>query len=105
MAVAALLYLKHERTLPLERSRAMYVLVGHWIAAPGVHVRTPRCELGEASKRAERDRDHEHRDYCNRTALPALFSFSRKKRQKNQTNNYQGRADEKEWRLKRWREK
>src|SRR4051812_8256985 len=75
MAVSALLGLKHERTLPLERGCAMYVSVGHWIAAPGVHVRTPRRELGQTSKRAERDRDHEHGDDCNRSALPALFPF------------------------------
>ena len=80
MAVAALLDLKHQRTLALERGCAMYVSVGHWIAAPGVHVRTPRCELGEAGKRAERDRDHEHGDNCNGSALPALFPFSRNKR-------------------------
>src|SRR6266436_5170429 len=76
MAVSALLGLKHERTPPLERGCAMYVSVGHWIAAPGVHVRTPGCELGQTSKRAERDRDHEHGDHCNRSALPALFPFS-----------------------------
>src|SRR5258708_11317337 len=57
MAVAALLDLKHKCTLPLERGGSMYVAIGHWIAAPGVHVRTPGCELGHASKGAERDRD------------------------------------------------
>src|ERR1700730_9586126 len=40
VAVAALLDLKPERTLPLKRSRTMNVPVGHRIAAPGIHVRT-----------------------------------------------------------------
>src|SRR5580693_8847179 len=88
VAVAALLDLKHQRTLPLQCSRAMNVPVGYRIAAPGVHVRTPGRELGHASKGAERDGDHEHRDHRNRPALPALFSFSRKKWQKNQAKNY-----------------
>src|SRR4029077_15173870 len=83
----------------------MYVLIRYGIAAPGVHVRTPRCELGKMSKSAERDRDHEYGDDCNRSALPTLFSFSGKKRQQNKAKNYSGRADEKEWRLKRWRKK
>src|SRR5580700_7930469 len=88
VAVAALLDLKHERTLPLKCSRALNVPIGYRIAAPCVHVRTPGRELGHASKGAERDGDHEHRDYRNRPALPALFSFSRKKWQKNQAKNY-----------------
>jgi hypothetical protein len=58
MAIAALLHLKHERALPLKRSRAMNVLLGYWITAPGVHVRTPGGELGHASKRPQGDRDH-----------------------------------------------
>src|ERR1700733_2106369 len=87
VAVAALLDLKHQRTLPLQCSRAMNVPVGHWIAAPGVHVRTPGRELGHASKRAESDRDQQHSNNPNRAALPAFFSVPRKKRQKNQAKN------------------
>src|SRR5258708_33291088 len=34
VAVAALLYLKHQRTLPLERGRALYVFVRHRLAGP-----------------------------------------------------------------------
>src|ERR1700691_5768344 len=60
VAVAALLDLKHQRTLALKRSRAMNVALGYWISAPGVHVRTPRRELGHSSERAKRDRDHKH---------------------------------------------
>src|SRR5580698_3525357 len=87
MAIAALLDLKHERTLPLKCGRAMNVPVGYWIAAPGVHVRTPRRELGHASKGAESDCDHQYGHDRNRPTLPALFSFSRKKWQKNQAKN------------------
>src|SRR5580658_6969804 len=87
MAVMALLDLKHERALPLKRSCAVNVPVGYWIAAPCTHVRTPGRELGHASKRAEGDRDQQHGHNRNWTALPAFFSFSRKKRQKNQAKN------------------
>src|ERR1700722_120434 len=105
VAVAALLDLKHECTLPLKRGRAMNVAVGYWIAAPGVHVRTPRRELGHASKRAKSDRDQQYGNHRNWTGLPAFFSFSRKKRQKNQAKNCQRRNDEQERRLQRWRKK
>src|SRR6267154_2244177 len=44
MAVAALLDLKHERALPLHGRCAMNKSLRHWITAPSVHVRTPRCE-------------------------------------------------------------
>src|SRR5580704_4529693 len=103
VTVAALLDLEHERTLPLKCSRAMNVPVGYWIAAPSVHVRTPGRELGQASKCAESDRDQQHGYNRNRTPLPTFFSFSQKKRQENQAKNCQGRNDEKEWRLQRWR--
>src|SRR3984885_1705317 len=105
VAVAALLDLKHERTLALKCSGAVNVAVGYWIAAPGVHVRTPWRELGHASKRAESDRDEQYGNYRNWTPLPAFFSFSRKKWQKNQAKNCQRRDDEKERRLQRWRKK
>src|ERR1700689_1197713 len=105
VAVAALFDLKHERTLALKCGRAVNVPVGYWIAAPSVHVRTPGRELGHASKGAESDRGHQHGNNCNGPALPVFFSFPRKKRQKNQANDCKSRADEKEWRLKRWRKK
>src|ERR1700690_636572 len=88
VAVAALLHLKHQRTLPLECGCAMYVSVGHWLAAPGIHARAPGRELGHASKGTERDGDHEHGDDRNRRALPTLLTFSGKERQENQANNY-----------------
>src|SRR3984885_2567682 len=88
VAIAALLDLKHERTLALKRSGAVNVPVRYWIAAPGVHVRTPGRELGHASKGAESDRDQQHSNNGDRPALPTFFSFSRKKRQKNQAENY-----------------
>src|ERR1700678_2506014 len=65
VAVAALLDLKHERTLPLKRSRPVNVAGGYWIATPCVHVRTPRRELGHASKCAESDRDQQYGNYRN----------------------------------------
>src|SRR5580698_7164087 len=103
VAVAALLDLKDKRTLTLKCGRAVNVPVGYWIAAPGVHVRTPGRELGEASKRAERDRDHQHGNNRDWPALPAFFPFPGKKGQKDQAKNCQGWADEKKRCLKRWR--
>src|ERR1700761_3119854 len=51
------------------------ILYRDGVAAPRVHVRTPRCEgsqMGEDSP-ADSDRgDHDYRDW---TALPALLSF------------------------------
>src|SRR6266478_5394179 len=79
VAVAALLDLKHERTLPLKCRRAVNVAVGYGVATPGVHVRTPRRELGEPGKRAEGDRNHQLSNNRNRPTLPAFFPFSRKK--------------------------
>ena len=84
VAVAALLDLKHQRALPLQCSRAMNEAVRHRITAPRIHVRTPGRELGEAGESAERDRNQQHGKNRNRPALPALFSFAGKKRQKNQ---------------------
>src|SRR5260370_38941867 len=46
MAVAALFDLKNERALSLQRGCAMKKSLRHWITAPSVHVRTPRCESG-----------------------------------------------------------
>ena len=88
VAIAALLDLKHERALPLECGCAMNVAVGYWIATPGIHMRTPGRELGHASERAERDRDQQHGNDRNRPSLPAFFSLSQKKWQKNQAQNY-----------------
>src|SRR5271155_1352342 len=88
VAVAALLDLKHQRPLPLKCGRAMNITVGYWVAAPGVHMRTPGRELGESSKGAESDCDHQHGNHRNWTLLPALFAFPRKKWQKNQAKNY-----------------
>src|SRR5580658_6606184 len=76
VAVAALLDLKHERALALECGRAMNVALGHRIAAPCTHMWTPGRELCHTSKRAESDRDQQHRNHRNGTALPAFFSFT-----------------------------
>src|SRR5262245_26910287 len=50
MAIAALFCLKNQRALPLQGGRAVQKLVWHRVAAPCVHVRTPRrvsSEMGE----------------------------------------------------------
>src|SRR5258708_12827883 len=44
MAVAALLALENEGTLPLKRGSAMQKSLRHWITAPTVHRRAPRTE-------------------------------------------------------------
>ncbi len=50
MTVAALFNLKDQSALPLQRGCALQELLRNGIAAPGVHVRTPGCELCEMSE-------------------------------------------------------
>jgi hypothetical protein len=60
MAVAALLALENERTLPLKRGCAMQKSLRHWITAPSVHVRTPGSESSEMRKCSQRYCDQQH---------------------------------------------
>src|SRR6267154_3242679 len=53
MTITALLYLKHQRALPLKCGCAMNKSIRYRIAAPRVHVRTPRCKPSEVGKGAE----------------------------------------------------
>src|SRR5262245_235514 len=94
MAVATLFELKNERALPLKRSRVKDHLLRHWITAPGFHVRAPRCELCHARKRSERDGDEQYGQNSNRSSTPALFSFTREKWKKEQTDDHHDRANE-----------
>ena len=84
VAVAALLYLKHQRALPLQCGCAMDEPIRNGITAPSIHVRTPRCELREPGERSKGDCNQQHSEDRNRPALPAFLSFSGKKRQENQ---------------------
>src|SRR6266849_6064142 len=101
VAIAALFGLKNQRALPLKGGRAMQKLLRHGIAAPGVHVRTPGCELREMGEGPERDRNQQHGQDRNRPTPPALFAFSREKGKKEQPDDHHDRADQKCWSLKR----
>src|SRR5260370_20920589 len=82
MAVAALLDLKHERTLPLKRARPVQIISRHWITAPSVHVRAPGSEPREVRQGPERYGDQHHRQNRDGPPTPTLFSFAGKERQK-----------------------
>ena len=88
VAVAALLYLKHQRALTFQCGCAMYEPIRNGITAPRIHVRTPRCELRETGESPECDCNQQHRENRNGPPLPALFSFAGKERQKNQRQEW-----------------
>src|SRR5262249_39902905 len=104
MAVAALFRLEHERSLSLQRGRAAEQALRYRIAAPGVHVRTPRRVAGEMRERAERDGNQHHGQYRNGPSLPALLAFAGEKRQQEQRDDRDDRPDEKRWRFERRRQ-
>src|SRR6516225_9215107 len=93
MAVAALLHLKDERPLPFQGGSALQKLFRHRIAAPCIHVRAPRCVSREMREGAKCYRDEKNGQNRNRPPAPALFSFSREKRQKKQTDDHQHGAN------------
>src|SRR4051812_33674999 len=80
----------------------MYGPLGQRVAAPGIHVRAPGCVLRETSKGPECDCNQQYGKNRNGTALPALFSFPGKKRQKDQSQDCQRGTDEEKRGLERW---
>src|ERR1700722_12913206 len=97
MAIAALLFLKYESPLPLERSSAVQKPVGHRIPAPCVHMRTPWGKSGEMCKSPQSDCNQQYGQNRNWPAPPALFSFARKKWQEEQSNNRHHRTNQQSW--------
>src|SRR5580658_8160939 len=77
MAVAALLALKNQRALPLKRRCAAEESVRHRIAAPGIHVRAPRCISGKMRQCSERYRQQQDGENRDGPPAPAFFSFAR----------------------------
>src|SRR5260370_25736103 len=99
MTVAALLDLEHECALPLESSRDVQELLWHGVAAPRIHVRTPRrisSEVGECSQDYGDQQDCQNSD---RPPAPTLFPFSRKKWQQNKKRDNDYGANQESWRL------
>jgi hypothetical protein len=86
MAVATLLDLKDERSLPFQCCRAMQKLVWDRGAAPCIHVRAPRCVSSEMRKCAQGYCDQQDGQNRDGPPAPALLSFARKKGQKEQTD-------------------
>src|SRR6267154_857347 len=99
MAVAALLGLENERTLPLQRGRAMQKFVRYRITAPSTHVRAPRRIASEMGECSQDYGDQQNGQNSDRTSPPALFSFSRNKGQQNQKRDSDYGANEESWRL------
>ncbi len=103
MAVAALLHLKNQRALAFQRGCTLQETVGHGIAAPGVHVRTPGSESGKMRERSQRHRDQQDAQHRDRPAAPAFFPFAEYKRQEYQRENRHHRPDQESGRLQRRR--
>src|SRR5580704_6649644 len=94
MAIAALFSLEDESSLPLKCRSAIQESFRYRIAAPGVHMRTPRSKSGEMCKCSQRYCDQHDGQNRNRSPPPALFSFARDKRQQEQTGNRYDGANE-----------
>src|SRR5262245_45348446 len=84
MAVVTLLGLENERPLPLERRAPRQILRRDRLAAPCVHCRTPRRMDGQMREGPERDRQEQNGEHRDRAPPPALFSFARNERKRDQ---------------------
>src|SRR5215469_3284284 len=94
VAIAALLDLKDQRPLSFKRGRVMNISIRHGITTPRIHVRTPGHKPGEMGEGPQRECDQQHGQNRDWTALPTLFTFTRKKRKKQQTGNDHHRSDQ-----------
>src|SRR5712675_1264328 len=104
MAVTTLLALENQRTLSLKRGAAMQKFVRYGIAAPSVHVRTPRriaSKMGECSQDYGNQQNRQNSD---RPPAPTLFPLSRKKWQQNKKRDNDYGANQESWRLHRRRQ-
>src|SRR5216683_1332019 len=99
MAVAALLGLQDKCALPLKRSRAVEKLLRHGVAAPRIHVRTPRRIASEVGECSQDYGDQQNRQNSDWPPAPTLFSFSGKKWQQNKKRDNDYGANEESWRL------
>src|SRR5580692_2231344 len=99
MAIAALLDLEDERALSFESGTAVQKLVGHWIAAPPIHVWTPRRIASEMGECSQDYGDQQNRQNSDWPPAPTLFPFSRKKWQQNKKRDNHYGANEESWRL------
>src|SRR6267154_3184298 len=104
MTVAALLDLEDERALPLESSPAVQELVRHGVAAPRIHVRTPRRISSEVGECSQDYGDQQNRQNSDRPPAPTLFPFSGKKWQQNKKRDSDYGANEESWCLHRRRQ-
>src|ERR1700751_3687183 len=99
MAVATLLGLQNQRTLPLERGCAMQKSRWYGIATPRVHVRTPRRITSQMGECSEDYGDQQNRQNSDWPPAPTLFPFSRKKWQQNKKRDNHYGANQESWRL------
>src|SRR4030095_6686516 len=101
MAVATLLHLKDQRSLPFKRGRIMYLSIRHGIPTPRIHVWAPSHVSCEMCERPECDRHQQHCQNRDWPSLPTFVTFAGDKRKKEQANNYQHGADQECWRFER----
>ena len=75
VAVVALLGLKNERPLALQRCTPFQVWFRNRFTAPRIHHGTPRRIAGQMCECTERDRDQQNRKNRYGTAPPAFLAF------------------------------
>src|SRR5882762_1242621 len=97
MAVVALLELKNERAMSLQGGPALQVLLWDWLAAPGIHHRTPGRVRGEMREASERHSDEQDGEDGDGPALPAFLAFSREEGEREQHGEADGRPDQENW--------
>src|SRR5882724_7350302 len=77
----------------------MQELLGHGVAAPRIHVRTPRRIPSEVGECSQDYGDQQNRQNSDRPPAPTFLPFSRKKWQQNKKRDSDYWANEESWRL------
>src|ERR1700739_2091431 len=82
VTVVALLHLENESALPLERRPVLQKFRRDGLAAPCVHLRTPRGISSEMSEGGEHNGDKRDCENRNRAPPPTFFSLARQEWEK-----------------------
>src|SRR6266403_3282265 len=77
----------------------MQELLGHGVAAPRIHVRTPRRIPSEVGECSQDYGDQQNRQNSDRPPAPTFLPYSRKKWQQNKKRDSDYWANEESWRL------
>src|ERR1700749_723440 len=104
MAITTLLRLKNDGPLPLERACIMRITDGNrWSAAPCAHLRAPRREGAKMRAHTPPNCDRGQHKNRNRTPVPALLTFARIKRKRDEPRDSKYRCNQQKRRLEAWR--